>query len=397
MAKKLDAKTRMKKERQKQRRQAKKNKKTRCRRTQDATVEPATTYVTPAERDLMLQWKRAGKKKSEIMQLTGRSKKTVNRQLKRTPMKVGRKKIITKKMYRKLKGNLGKLLRKKNAKKEVTVNMVKSAAKVKASARIVLDEFHRHGVYFRPLRKKPILTKDDIKARKKFADKYKGRTTQVWLRSPAAVIDNKHFPLFRDRAGRAEAARRQVRGAYRARGEGPKPWMVKANPSMKYPAKGVQVTAAVINGKIRVWRYVEGQWGAQQAVKMYKETLVKALRRNFPKQKTFTVMEDNDPAGYKSKAALAAKSTVGIKTLRLPPRSPDLNVLDYSLWHAINVAMRKQEARMRVDRRESVKAFKQRLRQVALSLPKKTVTKAVQDMRRRVQLVRRARGGLFTE
>ena len=98
-----------------------------------------------------------------------------------------------------------------------------------------------------------------------------------------------------------------------------------------------------------------------------------------------------------SKLALATKSSVGIKTIRLPPRSPDLNLLDYSLWHAVNVKMREQEARMKIDKRESADAFKARLRKVALSLPKKTVTKAVKDMRRRLQLVHAAKGGLFKE
>ena len=38
-----------------------------------------------------------------------------------------------------------------------------------------------------------------------------------------------------------------------------------------------------------------------------------------------------------------AKKEVGIKPFSLPPRSPDLNPLDYSIWAEINKRMRKQE------------------------------------------------------
>ena len=71
--------------------------------------------------------------------------------------------------------------------------------------------------------------------------------------------------------------------------------------------------------------------------------------------------------------------------------------MDYSLWHAINVAMRKQEETMNIKKTESAAAFKARLRKCALGLPKKTVTKAVMDMRRRVQLMHKAKGGQFKE
>ena len=108
-------------------------------------------------------------------------------------------------------------------------------------------------------------------------------------------------------------------------------------------------------------------------------------------------MEDNDPAGYKARAAVTAKSCVGIKTMDLPRRSPDLNVLDYSLWHAINVRMRKQEATFRAGKKESKSAFLKRLRKTALGLPTALVTHCVQDMKRRVRLIAKSGGGLIEE
>ena len=108
-------------------------------------------------------------------------------------------------------------------------------------------------------------------------------------------------------------------------------------------------------------------------------------------------MEDNDPTGYKSSQGKAAKRESNIVTDDLPQRSPDLNVLDYSLWHAINVRMRAQEAPFPSGKRETQAEFLARLRKTALGLPQREVGKAVQDMRRRVALVLARNGKLFTE
>ena len=82
---------------------------------------------------------------------------------------------------------------------------------------------------------------------------------------------------------------------------------------------------------------------------------------------------------------------------RLPPRSPDLNVLDYSIWHEINVRMRKQEAAFDEAKKETMDEYLKRLRHTALTLPTSVVSKAVGDMKRRVAEVQKERGGLVKE
>ena len=114
------------------------------------------------------------------------------------------------------------------------------------------------------------------------------------------------------------------------------------------------------------------------------------MGRAYPEEKAkaqprWVVMEDNDPAGYQSGKGLAAKDAVGIRSLHLPRRSPDLNVLDYSLWHAIDVRMRAQEAEMRPTKKESKGEYLKRLRCCAMTLPKSVVEPAVMDMRRRLR------------
>ena len=190
-------------------------------------------------------------------------------------------------------------------------------------------------------------------------------------------------------AGRDHMARRNVRGAYQIKGQPRQRHLMKPKGgNMKFPAKGVTVQAGVIKGKIRMWEYVDGRWNGAKAAAMYKGPLLKAMAKAFPEHAakpcaTWSVIEDNDPAGYKSGKGLAAKKAVGIVTDDLPPRSPDLNVLDYSLWAFINRAMRKQERKFPANKKETEAEFKARLRKTALGLPSSLVTKCLGDMRRR--------------
>lgn len=72
--------------------------------------------------------------------------------------------------------------------------------------------------------------------------------------------------------------------------------------------------------------------------------------------------------GFKSKKGKAAKDAVGIKIFNIPKRSPDLNVLDYSIWKEVNSRMRAQEATWNAKKRETRKEYLERLKKTAVSL-----------------------------
>ena len=65
----------------------------------------------------------------------------------------------------------------------------------------------------------------------------------------------------------------------------------------------------------------------------------------------------------------------------LPRRSPDLNVLDYSLWKEITRKVRKQEASFHHAKKETKEQYRQRLRRAALALSPTVVRRAVGDMK----------------
>ncbi len=102
----------------------------------------------------------------------------------------------------------------------------------------------------------------------------------------------------------------------------------------------------------------------------------------------FRIVEDGDRKGFKSGKGNAAKEEMKIDALTLPPRSPSLMPLDYSLWTQIDAKMAECEP----TGRETKLAFLARLKRCARSLPKATVRKTVRRMKANLSALIDARG-----
>ena len=72
--------------------------------------------------------------------------------------------------------------------------------------------------------------------------------------------------------------------------------------------------------------------------------MLRALKAKSPGKKKFTIVEDNDPTGYTSKKAVAAKEDSKITAVALPRYSPDLNPLDFFLWSEVDIFFCEQHA-----------------------------------------------------
>ena len=335
-----------------------------------------------------------------IAVLLGCSPSTIHRRLAKAPGRVGHPRM-SKADYQACNRALVAMQKEVRGRTEVTAAMVRRRAGLSYCERTIRDAFRAHGKPFKKLSEKPLLTPEDVKARLAFAEKYHARPKRSWLSCPHAIIDNKKFPMYVDHRGRVYAARRSVRGAYRSGADAVQSHLVKPKDTIKFPAAGVMVTAAVIRGKIRFWHITEGRWNAKKAVEMYK-ALKKAVTKAFPERAArpyprWTILEDNDPSGYKSNLAVAEKQALRMEVMALPPRSPDLNVLDYSMWAAIGKRLRVQEADFPPAHKETRIEFLKRLRKTALTLPVSGVQKSVQSMKRRCQQIRLNKGGLIHE
>ena len=149
------------------------------------------------------------------------------------------------------------------------------------------------------------------------------------------------------------------------------------------------VCAGIIGGRVRVWHYLPRTWNASEAAKLYRGVLIKALKKYRSGRRSYKIIEDNDPTGYKSNAAREAKEELKIVPMKFPPYSPDLNPLDFFLWAEVQRRMAARTPRGR----ETMSQYKQRLRRTAMSIPETIVRKAVEALPARAAAVVQAGGG----
>jgi hypothetical protein len=212
-------------------------------------------------------------------------------------------------------------------------------------------------------------------------------------------IDLKNFPVYTTAAARKVAARRSIRGAYRQPGQGLDSAYVVHPKSLPYNlgVRSARIAGGVGEGRVRLWEEIKGSWSGAAAADLYKGAVLKAVKRAWPGKRRFTVLEDNDPTGFKSRQGKQAKREAKITVFAIPPRSPDLSVCDYALWPAINRRMRKQERAFAKGKKETRAEYLDRLRRTAQGLPRTVVEKMIMDMKRRCERLHRAGGGHFPE
>ena len=338
---------------------------------------------------------------ARIAEVTGRCLSSITRLLAQTrsPNPIGRPKALSDTQVDALVRKLEGMVNEAAALYEVTLPMLMRRARVKVSARVVANALHERGYWFRDLRCKPILTPDDVKERFAWAKKYHRKSADWWLRTVHVHLDNHAFKVATTSAGRKLKAKRAVRGVYRAKGKSLNASHVKPNPRQhrSLGAKGILKAGGVGGGKVLVWHTIDQVWGGSAAETMYRDAVGPALQRRYPGKRFHTILEDNDPTGNLSKKGIAAKVHAKLRPLKIPKRSPDLNVLDYAVWSEVEKRMRRQERAWPASRRETRAAFEKRLDSVAKKLPESFINKAIGNLQHRCQLLLEAKGGLFEE
>ena len=129
------------------------------------------------------------------------------------------------------------------------------------------------------------------------------------------IMDNKRFSIPTYVRGARRLKMRKVRGHLRMRGEGIEKGFAK--PSAKKhkvnPGATVSVRAGIINNKVFPWEYLPEPWSGAAAEETYGGPILKALKKHRGVKKQYTVLEDNDPAGYKPNKAMAEKQRLNIR------------------------------------------------------------------------------------
>ena len=150
----------------------------------------------------------------------------------------------------------------------------------------------------------------------------------------------------------------------------------------------MKVCAGIITGRVRIWHYLEGTWNKDVAEKLYREAIAPALRKYCGRKRAYTILEDNDPTGYKSKSAISAKAELGIKPIQFPTYSPDLNPCDFALWSEVEGRMAKMKPKA-----ETLDEWKARLRRTAMAIPEPTIRKMLGSIKKRAESIYQSNGG----
>ena len=187
----------------------------------------------------------------KIATALGRHKKSVDKAL-NTVLSRGRANSLSSSDVRHIVTVLKQLVKKAKTRYEVTLSMVKKAAKANVCLKTIRRALASKGIQFRRLRPKPNLTKDDIKARLLFAAKYKGKSTVWWQKNIHMAIDCKTFPAYVTARARSYAAQREIRGVYRQLGQGIDDAYVVAPKELKFNpgCTAVKIVAAGRGGRM---------------------------------------------------------------------------------------------------------------------------------------------------
>ena len=359
-------------------------------------------YMSPCEQRLARMWLDEDEEAvSEIARRLRRSESTLWRFFgdPEAPRGVGRKPALTEADKDRLLALTERMVEEADCCYQVTYEMIQQRFHVDVGLRVMSNSLHERGVWFCRMREKPVLTNEDVAARWEWAKQHRGRTAQWWCARIQLHIDNHAFKVPVNAVARKALAARRVRGVLRTKKKGLKRAHVRRGRGLRTNtgARNVLVAAGVGQGKMLLWSVIESTWCGDSAAKLYNGALRTALKTAYPTRKRFNVLEDNDPTGYQSGAAVAVKELQKIDTYPIPKRSPDLNVMDYFVWSEIEKRMRQQERDFPEDYRESREEFAKRLRRTAKSIPAKTINKAIGDLAWRVEKLYQAKGALFEE
>ena len=136
------------------------------------------------EAHIIKRMKRVGRLPvAKIAEVVQRDKTSIYKVLAgQTPFaKPGAKSKLTPKILNLLLRTLRDMIRKAKARWEISLAMLKKRAECTLDDKVVRKGLFSKKIRFRRLRSKPILTKDDAKARYKFAKKYRHKSKQWWI------------------------------------------------------------------------------------------------------------------------------------------------------------------------------------------------------------------------
>ena len=302
----------------------------------------------------------------------------------------GRSKKVTPSQAKRLEKCRVKLIQEAAGEYEVTYPMLLQAAKLSVH-RTTASRSLGPQVRWRRLREKPPRTEAHEDTRRTVCARWRRKPKSFWTDTVDLIIDNKKFPIPTTLKAKKRLRSQRVRGVHRTRKEGLKKAFTKpsARKHKFNPGSSVSILAGICGDRIVLWEEVPGRWTGAAAAAMYEGPIKKTLQKHRPHKRSWAIMEDNDPAGYKSGKGKDAKRKHTMRTLDQPPYSPDLNPLDFCIWDKIA----KDALELWTSATSAPDDYKALLRRVATRMPRPVVRKAVESIKARAAAIFEADGG----
>ena len=121
----------------------------------------------------------------------------------------------------------------------------------------------------------------------------------------------------------------------------------------------------------------------------YVETKFPEVMENSTNPQAKLFLQDGDPS-QNSAAAYKAIEKLGIKVLKIPARSPDINPIE-NIFHLVSKQLRKDATEQKITK-ETYEQFVERCKQTLLSFPVHVVDKTILSMGKRMDLTIKAKG-----
>ena len=103
---------------------------------------------------------------------------------------VGRKASLSEEDKDELVALTKSMVKKANVRYTVTAEMIRAKFNPKVCLRVLRNALHERNIWFRKLRRKPILTDDDVKERYKWARTFRNKSRSWWRSHIQVHIDN---------------------------------------------------------------------------------------------------------------------------------------------------------------------------------------------------------------
>ena len=261
------------------------------------------SHYSSEELRLLAKWREEGRKPTEMAHLLGRDLSSVSRRLRRITTgaaspQVGRPPALSVAQIDRLVVLANEMIEDADCKYQVTARLLQKTMRLKCSEKTILTALHDRGVWFRPFREKPLLTDEDVEARKKFARTHVHKPLTFWTRTIDAYLDEKYCTPYLTPAARAMARKVRARGAFRGKKGGLAKGFVKPKKTLKQNfGRKVCVGVAISAKKVLACYIPKKNWCGAAAHELYSEHLGTALKNEHPSKRRFLLVEDNDPHG----------------------------------------------------------------------------------------------------